>query len=40
MLKDAPKACESVDVVLDNCDVSLPIASKVPRGYRERKEET
>ena len=34
MLKDAPKACESVMVVLDNCDVSLPIASKVPRGVQ------
>ena len=30
------KACQTVDIVLDNFDVSLPIPSKVPRGYRER----
>ena len=37
MLKDAPRACEAVDVVLDNFNVHVPIPSKVPPAGTERE---
>ena len=39
MLKDAPRACEAVDVVLDNFNVHVPIPSKVPPAGTERERE-
>ena len=37
VLKDAPRACEAVDVVLDNFNVHVPIPSKVPPAGTERE---
>ena len=37
VLKDAPRACEAVDAVLDNFNVHVPIPSKVPPAGTERE---
>ena len=39
LLKDAPRAFEAVDVVLDNFNVHVPIPSKVPPAGTERERE-
>ena len=37
-MRKLPKACENVDVVLDNFDVCMPIPSKVPQVQKENEE--